>query len=311
MSLSKLWELMINTEAWHAAVHRVAKSLTRLSDWTELNWLHKLKHIFPLPADLPKYHFISLEKAKAFSFITQDFGPVIHRDIAYLQDFGVGMWFSFFWWIWFGRDLICHFLIVSEYTKHLNFSTVSLIPWVLRLLLEHAPQTSICFIYPPYLFLKKKCGPFSKSLLNLLQYCFCFMFWYFGREACGILAPPPWISHPPPALESKVLTTGLPGKVKVTQSCPTLCNPMDHTIHGNLQARILEWVAFPFSRESSQPRHQTQVLPLQAESLLAEPQGKPKNIGVGSLSLLQWIFLTQESNQGLLHYRQILYQLSS
>ena len=45
-------------------------------------------------------------------------------------------------------------------------------------------------------------------------------------------------------------------------------------------------------------------------SLPAEPQGKPKNTGVGSLSLLQWIFLTQESNQGLLHCRQILKQLS-
>ena len=167
---------------------------------------------------------------------------------------------SFFWWIWFGRTLICHFLIVSEYTKHLNFSAVSLIPWVLRLL-EHAPQTSICFIYPPTFF-KIICGPFFKSLLNLLQYCFCFMFWYFGHEACGILAPPPWISDPPPALEGEVLTTGLPGKVKVTQSCPTLCDPMDHTINGILQARILEWVAFPFSRESSQPRNQTQVPPI-------------------------------------------------
>ena len=49
---------------------------------------------------------------------------------------------------------------------------------------------------------------------------------------------------------------------------------------------------------------------MQANSLPAEPQGKPKNIGVGSLSLLQWIFQTQELNQGLLHCRQILYQLS-
>ena len=49
---------------------------------------------------------------------------------------------------------------------------------------------------------------------------------------------------------------------------------------------------------------------LQVDSLPAELQGKPKNTGVGSLSLLQWIFLTQESNQGLLHCRQILYQLS-
>ena len=40
--------------------------------------------------------------------------------------------------------------------------------------------------------------------------------------------------------------------VCVAQSCPTLCDPMDYTVHGILQARILEWVAFPFSRRSSQ-----------------------------------------------------------
>ena len=48
-------------------------------------------------------------------------------------------------------------------------------------------------------------------------------------------------------------------KVKVAQSCPTLCDPMDYTDPGTLQARILEWVAFPFSRRSSQPRDGTQV----------------------------------------------------
>ena len=48
-------------------------------------------------------------------------------------------------------------------------------------------------------------------------------------------------------------------KVKVAQSCPTLCDPMDYTVHGIFQARILEWVAVPFSKETSQPRHRTQV----------------------------------------------------
>ena len=48
-------------------------------------------------------------------------------------------------------------------------------------------------------------------------------------------------------------------KVKVTQSCPTLCDPMDYIVHGILQARLLEWVAFPFSWGSSQPRNQNQV----------------------------------------------------
>ena len=49
-------------------------------------------------------------------------------------------------------------------------------------------------------------------------------------------------------------------KVKVTQSCRTLCNAMDSTIHGILQARILEWAAFPFSEGFSQPRDRTQSL---------------------------------------------------
>ena len=61
-----------------------------------------------------------------------------------------------------------------------------------------------------------------------------------------------------------------------------------------------------FVQGSSQPRSPA----LQVDSLPAEPQGKPKNTGIGSLSLLQGIFLTQESNWGLLHCRWILYQLS-
>ena len=47
--------------------------------------------------------------------------------------------------------------------------------------------------------------------------------------------------------------------VKVAQSCPTLCDSMDYTLHGILQARILQWVVFPFSRGSSQPRDWIQV----------------------------------------------------
>ena len=73
---------------------------------------------------------------------------------------------------------------------------------------------------------------------------------------------------------------------KFTQSCPTLCDPMDYTVHGILQARTLEWVAFPFSKGSSQPTDRTQVFTLQVDSLPAEPQGKPKNPGVDSLSFL-------------------------
>ena len=134
-----------------------------------------------------------------------------------------------------------------------------------------------------------------------------------------------------------------------------LCNPLDcsppgSSVHGILQARILEWVAVPSSRGSSQPRNWTQVSwiagrfftswatkgsprilqwvaypfsrgsswprnrtrspTLHVDSLPAEPSGKPTNTGAGCPALLQGIFPTQGLNPGFLHYRRILYQLS-
>ena len=65
-------------------------------------------------------------------------------------------------------------------------------------------------------------------------------------------------------------------KVRVTQSCPTFCDPMDYTVHGILQARILEWVDFAFSRGSSQPRDPA----LQADSLPAELPRAPGKSGL-------------------------------
>ena len=71
------------------------------------------------------------------------------------------------------------------------------------------------------------------------------------------------------------------------------------------------WSGWPFHSPGDLPN--TGIKPrspaLHVDSLPAELQEKPKNTGVGSLSLLQWIILTQESNQGLLHCRGILYQL--
>ena len=64
-------------------------------------------------------------------------------------------------------------------------------------------------------------------------------------------------------------------EVKVAQLCPTLCDPMD-LVHGILRPQSWKWVAFPFSRASSQRRHQTQVSHLAGLCLIAEPQGRPK-----------------------------------
>ena len=67
---------------------------------------------------------------------------------------------------------------------------------------------------------------------------------------------------------------------EVAQSCLTLSNPKDcsppgSSIHGILQARVLEWVAMPFSRGSSQLGTESVSPALQADSLSSEPPGKP------------------------------------
>ena len=60
-------------------------------------------------------------------------------------------------------------------------------------------------------------------------------------------------------LKALMYSTTLSSRSESRSACPTLCKPKDYTVHGILQARILEWVAFPFSRGSSQPRNRTQV----------------------------------------------------
>ena len=77
-------------------------------------------------------------------------------------------------------------------------------------------------------------------------------------------------------------------------------------------SRHEHWSGLPFPPlgDLPNPGIEPRSPALQADSLPSKISGKPKNTGVGSLSLLQWIFQTQESNRGFLHFRQILYQLS-
>ena len=79
--------------------------------------------------------------------------------------------------------------------------------------------------------------------------------------------------------EALLMTTEGKGKVLVAHSCPALCNPMDcsppgSSVHGMLQARILEWVAISYSRGSYQPRDWAWFSCMQADSLPSEPPQK-------------------------------------
>ena len=96
----------------------------------------------------------------------------------------------------------------------------------------------------------------------------------------------------------------------MSDSCnPIDCSPPGSSVHGVLPARMLEWVACPPPGDIPNPGIKPRSPALQLDSLPAEPQGKPENTGVSSLSLLQHIFPTQGLNPGLLHCSWILHQL--
>ena len=80
------------------------------------------------------------------------------------------------------------------------------------------------------------------------------------------------------------------------KACPTLCDPMDYTVHVIFQDRILE--PFHSPGDLPNPRIEPKSPASQVDSLPPEPPRKPKNTGMGTLSLLQAVFLTQEMELG-------------
>ena len=97
-------------------------------------------------------------------------------------------------------------------------------------------------------------------------YCVLWKSWGWVRNGPSVLLPPSLtsISGSLPFLHLSMSHCPCPRstvkvQVQVAQSCPILCDPVDFTVHGILQARILEWGAFPFFRGFSQPQDQTQV----------------------------------------------------
>ena len=99
-------------------------------------------------------------------------------------------------------------------------------------------------------------------------------------------------------------------RVYESESRSVVSNPMDYTVYGTLQARMLEWVAFPFSRGSSQPRDWTQVSLIADRFFTSWTTRETLENWSGLAILSPVIFPTQELNQGFLHCRRTLKQLS-
>ena len=93
-------------------------------------------------------------------------------------------------------------------------------------------------------------------------------------------------------------------KVLVAQSCLSFCEPMDHSppgpsVHGILQARILEWVSFPLSRESSQSKDPTWVSSTEGRFFTTEPPGNHLQAGGGNSLAVQWLGLHASTAWGM------------
>ena len=110
---------------------------------------------------------------------------------------------------------------------------------------------------------------------------------------------------------SSVIYFGLKVEVSESESCLVMSDSLgSHGLYRPRNSPGQNTGEFPFAGDLPNPGIKRRSPALQADSLPAEPQGKHKNTGVGSLSFLHWIFPTQELNQGLLHCMQILYQLN-
>ena len=130
-------------------------------------------------------------------------------------------------------------------------------------------------------------------------------------QADSLSSEPP--GKPPKFLEFTFISAV--AAAKSLQSCPTLCDHMDGSPPGSPSlgfSRQEHWSGLPCPPPGDLPNLwiESRSPTLQVDFLPSESPGKPKNTGVGSLSFLQGIFLTQESNQGLRHCRWIFYQLS-
>ena len=145
-----------------------------------------------------------------------------------------------------------------------------------------------------------------------ILYCCCSVAQLFPTP-CNPMDCSPWGSYDSPGKNTGVGCHALHQGIFPTQgSSPGLLHWrwILYGLSHQGSPTILEWVAYPSSRGSSQPRDRTQVSRIVGGFFTIWATRKSKNIGVGNLSLLQRIFPAQELNQGFLQCRRILYQLS-
>ena len=89
--------------------------------------------------------------------------------------------------------------------------------------------------------------------------------------------------------------------VQVVQSCLTLCDPMDYTVHGILQARILEWVAVLFSRGSPHPRDQSQVSHIAGRFFTSWATWEAHRVHGWILNIWSWVKENLKVNRNIKH----------
>ena len=172
--------------------------------------------------------------------------------IGYYRILGITLFHAYFWLV---TDLILQTIRYST-CPYRNDTLVDekwkkKMPISLRLLLKGeigSWPTQDCraskHTLPGAAFPAAEVGCQSPQMLGCCgQWCCLLFLWLVQLQSHTI---EPFLASPFPILTSRGKV-----KVKVTESCQTLCHPMDYTVRGIIQARILEWVAFLFSRGSS------------------------------------------------------------